>query len=184
VDGEVAAPGVRGEVGGGLNEAAHGPDQRHDVGGGDAWCHGPGGDGARGELLDRRSQPRPGGWVGGAGEEQVGVARVAGELFPGGAQVLPQPLPGGRGQGLVGGPQQGLHRQPQQLVDERVLAGEPPVHGAHAHPGANGDLLHGRRRAKLTEDLAGGLEHALVVPLDVPAGAPRLLRVGGLLRCR
>jgi hypothetical protein len=59
-------------------------------------------------------------------------------------------------------------RQPHQLVDQRVLVGEAPVHGAHADPGPGGDLLHARVGARLAEHVARRLEDPVVVADRVP----------------
>jgi hypothetical protein len=37
--------------------------------------------------------------------------------------------------------QQSCEREPEQLVNERIIAGEPPVRGADAHPGPGGDFF-------------------------------------------
>src|SRR5580700_8565524 len=66
------------------------------------------------------------------------------------------PSPPGLGQRLA-------KRQPHELVDQRVLVDEPPVHGAHADPRPGGDLLHAGIGTGLAEHLAGRIEDPVVV---------------------
>jgi hypothetical protein len=60
------------------------------------------------------------------------------------AQQLVQPVAVGAGQRVLGVADQLLRGQPEQLVDEGVLAGEPPVDGTDPDLGPGGDLLHAR----------------------------------------
>ena len=89
-------------------------------------------------------------------------------LAEGPQQVL-EAVPVGPGQGQLAGRGQLAEREPEQLVDQRVLAGEPAVHGADADPGAGRDLLHAGVRAGLAEHVPGRLQDALVVALGVDA---------------
>ena len=66
-------------------------------------------------------------------------------------------------QSLPGLGQRLAKRQPHELVDQRVLVGEPPVHGAHADPRPGGDLLHAGIGPGLAEHLAGRIEDPVVV---------------------
>ena len=79
---------------------------------------------------------------------------MVGEGLAEGAQQLLEPMPVGARQRLVGGRQDLFQGQPEQLVDQGVLAGEPAVHGADAHPGPRGDLLHAGLGAALAQHLA------------------------------
>lgn len=50
---------------------------------------------------------------------------------------------------------------------QHVLAGEAPVHRAHADAGAARHVLHGRPVPQLAEDLPGRAQHMLQIPLGV-----------------
>jgi hypothetical protein len=69
---------------------------------------------------------------------------VRGEERPEPPQQPLEPLAARARQGLPGGGERLAHGQPQQLVDQRVLVREPPVHGADADPGPGRDFLHAR----------------------------------------
>ena len=158
------------DLSGGLHQPAHRQDKRHDVARGDARVHRAGRYGARGELVDRCSYPVSGGVVGLARQEQARVARMVGEGLAEGAQQFFETVAVGTRQRPFGGRQDLLERQLEQFIDQRVLAGEPAVHGADAHSGPRGDLLHARVGAGLAEHLARGVEDAVIVPHGV---APR-----------
>ena len=130
---------------------------------------------ARGEFADRCPHPAAGGGVGRALEEQVGVAGVVGKGLAKGAQQLVEPVPVGTGQRPLGGRRHLLKCEPQQLIDEGVLAGELAVDGADAHAGPGGDLLHAGAGAGFAEHLTRGVDDAVVV---ADGAAPRdLVRV-------
>ena len=74
-------------------------------------------------------------------EEQIRVASVIGEGLPEGSEKFLEPVAVGSAERMLRGGDQLLEREPQQLVDECVLAGEPPVDGADSDAGACGDLL-------------------------------------------
>jgi hypothetical protein len=74
----------------------------------------------------------------------VGILGVPGEQRTEPAQQPFKPLAAWARQRLPGGGERLKHGQPQQLVDQGVLVGEPPVHGADANPGPGRDLLHAR----------------------------------------
>jgi hypothetical protein len=179
VDLEEPLPGPGGGTAGRLGEAAHGPDERHDVAEGDAGVEGARRQRPRGELLDRGPHLEHRGTVGAALKEQVRVPGVPGEQRPEPAQQPLKALAARAGERLPRGRERLLEREPQQLVDQGVLAGEPPVQGAHAHPGPGGDLLHARVGAVLAEHVAGRLEDPVVVADRVapPGRGPRHRRV-------
>ena len=102
---------------------------------------------------------------------------MVGERLAEGAQQFLETVPVGARQRPFGGRQDLLERQPQQLVDQRVLAGEPAVDRADAHAGPRGDLLHAGVGAGLAEHLARGVEDAVIVahgvaPCGGGAGVP------------
>jgi len=80
----------------------------------------------------------------------------------------------GSGEGMMDVGQQICEREPEQLVDQRILAGESPVHGADAYAGLGGDLLHHRVRAGFAEDVAGCRHDPLVVAAGIAAQAAGL----------
>jgi hypothetical protein len=158
---------------GGLHQAAHGPDQRGDVGGGDAGAHGAGRDRTLGQFADRGADLAAGGRVLGPRQEQVGVPRVVGEGLAERAEQFLQAVPAGAGQRPLGGVRRLLHGEPDQLVDQRVLAGELAVDGADAHAGPGRDLLHARVGARFTEHLTGRVDDAVVVADRVTPRRPQ-----------
>jgi len=111
----------------------------------------------------------------------VGVPGVRGEQRAEPTQQPLEPLTARARERLPGGRERLLEREPQELVDQGVLAGEPPVHGAHAHPGPGGDLLHAGVRARLAKDDTGGLKDPVVVAGRVAPLARRWRRVPGLV---
>jgi hypothetical protein len=58
-------------------------------------------------------------------------------------------------------------------VDQRLLVGEPAVHGADADPRAPGDVVQGDLQAALAELLGRRHQDPLAVALGVPAQRPR-----------
>src|SRR5580704_19608707 len=145
VDVEESLPGPRSDVPGSafpgrLHEPAHPPDERQDVAGGGARVHRAGRNGAGGELVQCGPYPVHGRVLGTALDEQVRVAGVVGERLAQGPQELFEPGPVGARQRPAAGGQDLLEGQPQQLVDQGVLAGEVTVDGtdAHASPRAAG----------------------------------------------
>ena len=64
LDVEESLPGLGSDLPGGLDQAAHRPDERHDVADSDGRVDRAGRRGARGELVDRCSYPARGGGVG------------------------------------------------------------------------------------------------------------------------
>ncbi len=178
MDVEEPLPGAGSDFSGGLHEPAHAPDQRQDVAGGDTRVHRAGGHGAGGELVDRGPDPAGGGIVRAALEEQVRVAGMVGERLAQGPQELFEPVSAGARQRPVGGRQDLLEGQPQQLIDQGVFAGEVAVDGADAHAGPRGDLLHAGVGARLAQHVARGGQDGVIVPDGVAPGAQDPLRGG------
>ena len=113
-------------------------------------------------------------------EQQVRVLGVRGEQRPEPAQELLETVAARARERLPGLGQRLGQGQPHELVDQRVLVGEPPVHGAHADPGPGGDLLHAGVGAGLAEHLAGRVEDPVVVADRVaPTGQRWSGRVAG-----
>jgi hypothetical protein len=103
---------------------------------------------------------------------------MVGEGLAKGAQQLFKPVSVGARQGPFSGRQDILQGQPQQFIDQGVLAGEPAVHGADAHAGPRGDLLHAGVGAGLAEHLAGCGKDTVIIPDGVAPG-----RQGPVLGC-
>ena len=80
------------------------------------------------------------GGIGLALEEQAGVAGVVGERLAECSQQLLEALSAGELKRPLGGRDDVPQRQPEQLVNERVLAGEPPVDGTDADAGPANNL--------------------------------------------
>ena len=90
-------------------------------------------------------------------------------LADGAQQLLEAPAAGAR-QRLFGGAQHLLGGEPQEFVDQGVLAGEPAVDGADADAGPGCDLLHRGVGARLAENFAGGRHDPVIVADSVAPG--------------
>src|SRR5260221_8085608 len=104
---------------------------------------------ARGEQVDRRPYSARGCGVGRALQEQAGIARMICEGLAEGAQQLFKSVSVGARQRLLGGTQNLLQGQPEELIDQGVLAGKPAVPGPDAHAGPDADLRHAGAAARL-----------------------------------
>src|ERR1700722_11674006 len=183
VDVEESLPGPRSgfsgsALSGRLHEPAHPPDQRQDVAGGGARAYRSGRDGAGGELVDGGPDPVDGRVLGAALDEQVRVAGMVGERLAQGPQELFEPGPVGARQRPVGRRQDLLEGEPQQLVDQGVLAGEVTVDGADPHARPRGDLLHAGVGAGFAQHVARGGQDGVIVPDRVAPGSQGRVRGG------
>lgn len=133
MDVEEPLPGAGRDLAGCLGQPAHAPDQCHHVANGHAGVQRARGQGTASELLDRGADLASGGAVGAPLEQQVRVLGVRGEQRPEPTQELLETIAARARQSLPGLGQRLAKRQPHELVDQRVLVGEPPVHLSLIH---------------------------------------------------
>jgi hypothetical protein len=70
------------------------------------------------------------------------------------------------------------HELADELSNEGVFRGEPPIESANSHSGRLSDLFNARVQAVLCEHATGGFEEASTVLRSVTPKGPPLRRLG------